>query len=57
MSDIKQRIEEVKQKMGENYILHPQYKAKERHSFLTSLWYPQRTLRDVETRAREAGRL
>ena len=57
MSDIRARIEEVKQQMGTNYILHPQYKPKERHSFLSSLWYPQRTLREIETRARDAGRI
>lgn len=57
MSTIQERIEEAKKKMGENYVLHPQYKTKERHSFLSALWYPNRTLRQIETVAKEAGRI
>lgn len=33
--------------LGENWVLHPNYIPRERHSFITARWYPHRTLRSV----------
>jgi len=43
--------------LGENYVLHPNYKPKERHSSNVAIWYPHRTLREVQTMAQLAKRI
>lgn len=43
--------------LGSNHVLHPAYQPRERHSNMATLWYPQRSLREVETEARKANRI
>ncbi len=43
--------------LGKNWIGHADYLFRERHSNSSILWFPKRTLRQVEEAAREAGKL
>lgn len=43
--------------LGENHVLHPNYKFRPRHSFSVAGWAPHSVLRPIQLAAQQAGRI
>lgn len=43
--------------LGENHMLHPNYKFRPRHAFSAAAWQPHSVLRPVQLAAQQAGRI
>lgn len=43
--------------LGENWMMHPNYKMPPRHAFSVSRWQPHSVLRPVQLAAQQAGRI
>lgn len=53
--EIKRRVAIAK--LGENYVLHPEYKYRVRHNFSPAIWQPHAVLRPIQLAAMQAGRI
>jgi hypothetical protein len=50
-------LERMKDYLGENWVLHPNYKFRPRHSNDAAVWQPHSILTEVRNRAISEGRL
>ena len=52
-----EKLAAAKQYLGENWMLHPNYKFRDRHTFSVARWAPHSILRPVQLAAQQAGRI
>lgn len=51
------KLARAKQFLGSDWVLHPEYQFRARHSPDTEVWHPNRVLADIELKAKIVGRI